>query len=51
MKDITYINKSTWDGLIFFGSLALEYRHYGFGNGPLEDEAYKFEVDNNRLVW
>jgi hypothetical protein len=35
----------------FYGSLALEYRHYGFGNGPLEDEAYKFEVDNNRLVW
>jgi hypothetical protein len=24
---------------------------FGFGNGPLEDEAYKFEVDNNRLVW
>ncbi len=29
----------------FYGSLAHEYRYYGFGNGPLEDEAYKFEVD------
>ena len=36
----------------FYGNLAQDYLSNGFGKGPLEDGAYRFETDNGNLfVW